>query len=151
MKDWDKRFLSLAQHIAGWSKDPSTKCGAVIVRGKRIVSLGFNGFPAGTRDDQSLYLDREEKYRRVIHAEQNAMAFANCDLTGCTIYVWPFHPCSQCAAMIVQRGVSRVVTAPASADLVDRWGASLESAMGLLEEGGVQLSILHIEGTPMSA
>lgn len=45
MNKWDKRFLELAAFIAEWSKDPSTKCGAVITDGKQIVSQGFNGFP----------------------------------------------------------------------------------------------------------
>tara|TARA_R110000787_G_scaffold186397_1_gene297914 strand:- start:2897 stop:3064 length:168 start_codon:yes stop_codon:yes gene_type:complete len=42
---WDQRFMELAAFIAQWSKDPSTKVGAVIVdpRNKRIVSTGFNG------------------------------------------------------------------------------------------------------------
>ena len=45
---WDHRFLALAEHISHWSKDPSTKVGAVIThRSKRVVSMGFNGLPAG--------------------------------------------------------------------------------------------------------
>ena len=85
MTNWDHRFLVMAQLVAGWSKDPSSKVGSVITDGKRIVSLGFNGFPAGTDDNPAIYDDRERKYRRVLHAEPNAMSFAKRDLNGCTI------------------------------------------------------------------
>jgi dCMP deaminase len=43
---WDLRFLTLAKTVSTWSKDPSTKVGAVIVdKNRRVVSLGYNGFP----------------------------------------------------------------------------------------------------------
>ncbi|HIF04044.1 MAG TPA: CMP deaminase, partial [Candidatus Poseidoniales archaeon] len=49
---WDRRFLALAEHIAGWSKDPSTQVGCVVVGVDReIRSTGFNGFPRGIADD----------------------------------------------------------------------------------------------------
>lgn len=107
---WDKRFLSLAQHIAQWSKDPSTKVGAVIVdQNRRIVSTGYNGYPKGVSDTIDTD-EREIKYKKVIHAEKNAILFAKQDLTGCTLYV-THHPCSQCAGYILQSGISHVVTA----------------------------------------
>ena len=104
---WDKRFLTLAEHIASWSKDPSTKCGAVIVSGKKIISVGYNGFPAGCKDDNALYQNRDRKYLRVIHAEQNAIYTAreNLELLECTIYIHPLPPCAQCAAAIIQVGL----------------------------------------------
>jgi deoxycytidylate deaminase len=65
---WDKRFLELAAHIASWSKDTSTKTGAVIVRpNKSIVGTGFNGFPQGADDSPELYADRTYKYDHVVH------------------------------------------------------------------------------------
>ena len=94
MTNWDQRFLEMARLAATWSKDPSSKVGAVITDGKRIVSLGFNGFPAGIDDDPSIYGHRERKYRRVLHAEQNAISFAKRDLTGCTIYI-THPPCAR--------------------------------------------------------
>lgn len=139
---WDKRFLKLAEHVASWSKDPSTKCGAVIANEKRIVSLGFNGFPSGTDDSESFYNDRPEKYRRVIHAEQNAMAFSNSNIAGCTLYVWPMPPCSQCAAMITQRGIRRVVTVKPNSEQIDRWGDSFKSTINMFNESGVSLEYL---------
>jgi len=74
---WHKRFLEMAKLISTWSKDPSTQCGAVIIDAKkRVISMGFNGFPSGTSDDPDLYQNREKKYKRVIHAEKNAILFA---------------------------------------------------------------------------
>ena len=69
MADWHQRFLALAAHVGSWSKDPSTKVGAVIVRNDRtIVSVGYNGFPRHCDDDPELYADRTKKYPRTVHA-----------------------------------------------------------------------------------
>ena len=101
---WDRRFLELAKTVAGWSKDPSTKVGAVITIGNRIVSLGYNGFAAGVDDSVERYQDRDFKYAAVLHAEENAMLFARGDIRGCIIYTWPMPPCSRCAAKLIQAG-----------------------------------------------
>ena len=42
---WDRRFMDMARLVASWSKDPSSQVGAVITRGKFVISVGFNGFP----------------------------------------------------------------------------------------------------------
>ena len=110
MSQWDLRFLEMAKHVASWSKDPSTKVGAVIFdEQKRVVSLGYNGFPKGVDDDPKRYADRELKYRMVVHAEANAMIFAQRNLAGCSIATWPFMSCSACAATLlsVPRWVKR--------------------------------------------
>ena len=86
---WGRRFLHLAEHVSTWSKDPSTLVGAVIADDNRVVSVGFNGFPRGCDDSPALYAERERKYRRVIHAEANALLFAARPLAGCTLYTWP--------------------------------------------------------------
>lgn len=132
---WDVRFLKLAEYIASWSRDPSKKVGAVIVDDKkRIVSLGFNGFPRGVDDDHRLN-DQTLKNEIVIHAEINAILFANKDVQGCTMYVWPIPPCSRCAAQIIQTGIARVV-APYIQES-DRWKNSVQLGRDVLDEGGV--------------
>ena len=146
MNNWDYRFLAMAQLVAGWSKDPSSKVGSVIADGKRIVSLGFNGFPAGTDDDPSIYDDRERKYRRVLHAEQNAMSFAKRDLTGCTIYI-THPPCARCAAQIVQEGIKRVVCPSPSADFLTRWKDDMTEALAMFKEANVTF----VEADPTQA
>ena len=74
---WDKRFLALASHIAGWSKDPSTQVGCVVVGPDReIRSTGFNGFPRGIEDSIARLENRELKYPLICHAEENAIMHA---------------------------------------------------------------------------
>ena len=110
-KKWDKRFLELAKLVGSWSKDPSTQVGAVIVdNNNRILSIGFNGFPKGVEDSEKRLVDREQKYDIIIHAEANAILFADRSLEGCTIYTWPFQPCSRCAGLIIQSGIKRIVS-----------------------------------------
>lgn len=109
MYKWDKRFLDLADHIAEWSKDPRTKVGAVIVDDKkRVVSVGYNGFPRGVHDDDSRYQDRATKHLFVAHAERNALDNAARSVEGCTMYV-ALKPCAECAKSIIQNGIKRVI------------------------------------------
>ena len=95
---WVKRFLDLALHISEWSQDPSTKVASVIVSpDKRVVSLGFNGYAAGIPDDD---LDnREEKIKKIVHSEMNALLFAGKPVRGFALFCTNF-PCSQCKIYI---------------------------------------------------
>lgn len=136
---WDFRFIGLARHVAGWSKDPSTKTGAVIVdQDKRVVSVGYNGFPKGMHDHAERYEDREFKYAHIVHCERNAMLFAQRSLKGCTLYTWPFMSCGACAAMVVQSGITRAV-APYSDN--PRWQADFARTERIFSEAGVQLDL----------
>lgn len=144
---WTGRFLDLAEFIAGWSRDPSTKVGAVIVRpDKTIASVGYNGFPRGVDDTHQRYADRETKYGLVVHAEANAIVAASESLEGCTIFTWPFPPCSDCAGLIVQSGIDLVVAPEPNDEQVVRWGKSFELADTIFREGDVKLAL--IPGTP---
>lgn len=106
---WDRRFLELADHIASWSRDPSTKVGACIIDNKRhVVSVGYNGFPRGVLDLDERYDNRETKLMFVAHAERNALDNAHSDVSGCTLYTTLF-PCNECAKSIIQRGINRIV------------------------------------------
>ena len=133
---WDMRFIDLAATVAQWSKDPSTKVGAVIVDDKkRVVSLGFNGFPRGANDSVLVHISREVKLKQIIHAEMNAILFAKQDLTGHTIYVSPMAPCAQCASAIIQSGISRVVSLPINPE--SKWCDELKMARANLNAAGV--------------
>jgi dCMP deaminase len=105
---WDLRYLELAKEVARYSKDPSTKAGAVLVdpHGGQVGS-GFNGFARGVEDLPERYDDRDLKLMMIVHSEVNAIVFSKRDLWGCTIYTWPFPPCSNCAAIIIQAGIFR--------------------------------------------
>ncbi|HIC76084.1 MAG: hypothetical protein CXX73_05985 [Methanobacteriota archaeon] len=136
---WDKRFLALASHIAGWSKDPSTQVGCVVVGPDReIRSTGFNGFPRGIEDSIARLENRELKYPLICHAEENAIMHAariGISLKGCTAYVtWP--PCSRCARSLIQAGVDEVVY-PAESEIPERWGDDFEIATSMMNEAGL--------------
>lgn len=135
---WDRRFLSMARLVATWSKDPSTRCGCVITDAKhRVVSLGFNGFARGVRDHPERYSDRDVKYRLVLHAEMNAVLFSRRDLTGCTLYNVPMLPCARCAAVIIQAGISRVVSPPLPEHLTERWGEEVRLSLEQFKDAEV--------------
>lgn len=139
MNKWDERYLEMAELVATWSKDPSTKVGAVIVRpDKTIASVGYNGFPRGCLDDPKYYKEREVKYARVIHAEMNAILNAKEPLGGYTLYT-TFPTCSQCAASIIQAGIKRVVWRMWSTQN-GRWRGSVSIALQMYQEAGVEKS-----------
>jgi dCMP deaminase len=134
---WDLRFLKLAELVASWSKDPSTKTGAVIVRPDRsVASLGFNGFPQSMPDTPEHYANRDEKYSRIVHCEVNAQIFAREPLQGYTLYTWPFLSCDRCAVQMLQAGIKKFVAPTATEDQLTRWGAAFEKVRRYLWESG---------------
>lgn len=144
MTKWDRRFLGLANLVATWSKDHSTGVGAVIVDAKnRIVSMGFNGFPRAVRDDEATLNNRDEKLRRTIHAEANAILFAGRPVEGCTIYV-THPPCAKCAATIIQAGIARVVSRPPWNSFTERWADDMRSAAEMFAEAGTGFDYLGV-------
>lgn len=144
MTKWDRRFLELAEHVSSWSKDPSTKVGACIVDStNRVVSIAYNGFPIGVDDSPAYLNDREQKLQRTIHAEPNAILFAQRDLTDHTLYVWPFQPCANCTTLIIQSGIKKVIAPDASAELKERWAASMAAAEAMFNDAGVELIIVE--------
>lgn len=107
---WDLRFLKLADHISDWSKDPHKKVGCVIVDNyKRVVSMGYNGFPSGVSDAEHRYNERNTKRLYVAHAERNALDNRVSSVRGYTLYC-QFYPCNECAKSIISSGIKRVVT-----------------------------------------
>lgn len=138
---WDLRFLDLADLISSWSRDPSTKCGAVIVRpDMTIASVGYNGFPRGCSDDESFYINRELKYERVIHAEVNAILNSREPLVGYTMYTFPkgYGPsCARCTTNVIQAGIRRIVHLKDTSEFAERWKVSSEIGLDMYREAGV--------------
>lgn len=135
MADWDQRYLDMAQLVAGWSKDPGTQVGCVIVRPDRTVaSCGYNGMARGMNDAEHLALGRSHKLALTLHSEENALLSAHERLDGCTAYIWPIPPCSQCASKLVQAGIKRVVSPAPN----DRWYDSCVLGASVLRECGVE-------------
>lgn len=146
--NWDEWFLGLARYISTASKDPSTKVGAVVVdQDRRIVSAGYNGLPRGVEDTEDRLANREVKYKLILHAERNALLFAKQSLKGCCIYVWPMMPCGACASMIIQTGITRVVS-PVNDN--PRWVDDLSLSRQLFAEAGVKLVVIPSQGPPAS-
>jgi dCMP deaminase len=151
---WDERFMLLARHISQWSKDPSTKVGAVLVGPDRVVrGMGFNGFPRGVGDDPATLADRPAKYARVVHAEVNAVLQAGRDTAGSSLYVWPpgvGPTCDRCAAVVIQAGVARVVGVciPPGIDdgLSDRWREANLVALEMYGQAGTVVTMLNRVG-----
>lgn len=129
--------MNLAQQFASWSKDPSTQVGAVVVRDRRILASGFNGFPCGADDNQELYQHRETKLKRVVHAEANIIADAarrGVSLDGSILYV-THHPCSDCMGLILQSGITKVIFGKR----IQGWCSMEEESKNLASEVGVEL------------
>lgn len=136
MKLWDLRHLALAKEIASWSKDPSTQVGALIVgANRRPLSWGYNGFASGVPDCPSAYLDRKLKYEKVIHAEVNAIILSGRDLRDSTLYTYPFPPCGRCSGVVINAGISRVVSL---APWPERWDESIQLGLDQFAAAGVE-------------
>lgn len=136
LKSW---AMEMAEHVSKLSKDPSTRVGAVIFDEKRrLVSAGYNGFARGVVDSQVRLHDRDTKYKLTIHAEKNAIMFATAPLEGCTLVCT--HPCcSQCAALVIQSGITRVMWPRPTKDFVARWRDDMELAREQFREASVSI------------
>ena len=130
---WDLRFLELAKLVATWSKDEKHKVGAVLVNiHNHVIGLGYNGTPRGIEEalpDKS----------NVIHAELNAVLNSTMSLDGATIYVHPFMPCAHCTALLINRGIKRVVCNTTELSL--KWQP--EAALNMFAQAGVTVDVVE--------
>lgn len=135
---WQARFIDLAKEVSSWSRDPSSKVGAVIVRPDRsVASVGFNGFPRGVDDSMGRIDNRNTKLLFTLHAELNAILASKEPLVGYSLFVWPFQPCAQCAGAIIQSGIKEIYC-PYNDHLAhERWGESFKAALQMFDEAGV--------------
>ena len=102
---WDEYFIMLAETVAIRSPDPKTQVGAILVKNNRIVSTGYNGAPAGF---EGVDWSSNAKHQHVLHAELNAILYANRDdAHNSTLYV-THSPCQECAKIIAAAKVSNV-------------------------------------------
>jgi len=108
--------MELAQNLAHKSHCVKIKVGAVLTKETRIVSLGYNGPPAGTNNcdeewpDTGCPRDSKGSCSLALHAEQNAILYAsknNVSMDGCTLYV-TLSPCLACARIIYTMGIKKV-------------------------------------------
>lgn len=135
-----QRYLKLADEVAAWSKDPSSKFGCFLTDHKfRPVGFGYNGFARGFEDTPERWNDREFKYRHVIHAEENALlnmshmpdngiAFVN----GC--------PCASCMSKLAQREIKQVWAWEPTKYYLERW--SIEEPRQVAIETKIDLNFV---------
>lgn len=137
---WDKRYMEIAREVSRWSKDPSSKIGAVAVDNKgHILCTGYNGFPRGIKDTEERLNNRELKYSMIVHAEMNAIFNATYNgvcLDGGTMYVSGLPCCSNCALGIISTGIKRVVMEGDPTN--ERWKNSWEITARLFDEAKVK-------------
>lgn len=137
---WHKRFLDLAENISAWSKDPSTKVGAVIIgQDRKPLSYGYNGPPRRVNDDIADRYERPQKYFYWEHAERNAIYNADIPLNGAILYT-THYPCAACARAIIQKRIKIVVTWENSS--LGNWVDSHKAAVEMFQEAGVELIFL---------
>ena len=142
--------MQLAKEAASWSKDPSTKIGAVCIGSKgQVLSTGYNGFPRGIDDSLTRYYDRELKYKMVVHAEMNAIfnaTYNGVSLDGSTMYVHGLPVCSDCAKGIIQVGVKRIVM---DGSIPNRWKDSWQLTQKMFNEANVKLELTNVSNPRM--
>jgi dCMP deaminase len=144
---WDKRFMTMASLMACWSKDPSSKIGAIIVNDeRRILATGYNGFPKGVEDTEERLNKRELKYPLIVNAESNALMnalYSGVSVKDATIYVYGLPVCPECAKLIIQSGVRRVVIKPNTPMTPQTWVELWDTQSApMFKEAGVMVSIV---------
>lgn len=144
---WDQRYYALAQHVAQWSKDPSTKVGAVLVgQDPRDLAVGYNGFPRKIRDLPERLTERSVKYALTQHAERNTLDNARFITKEGGLYVTSL-PCPECAKSIVSRELARVVCSPPpeydSETGKGGWAKEIQWTFFLFREAGIELVIVE--------
>lgn len=141
---WDQRYLNLAKEVASWSKDPSTRVGAVVVGDHgQVLSQGYNGFPRGISDNPERLENRELKYRYIVHAEMNAIynaTFNGVSLAGATMYIHGLPCCSDCAKGLLQVGIKRVVMP--QQQVPEKWSESWQLSRRMFDEAHVEVSFI---------
>jgi len=146
--NWHQFFFGISYMAAMRSKDPSTQCGACLVRDFKSIGVGYNGLVNGYQDNSDIW-QRDEKTKYILHAEENALL--NCtvglkDFHDCHLYIWTsngrvYLPCERCARMISQARIpfvhiiERSDTIDPNTD--DRWNTNL--TLDIFEKGGVTL------------
>ena len=115
--DFDEIYMELAQSLSRKSHCVKIKVGAVLTKDTRIISIGYNGPPAGTHNCDEEWpntgcpRDSKGSCSLALHAEQNAILYASKNgvlIEGCTLYL-TLSPCLPCARMIYSMGIRSII------------------------------------------
>lgn len=151
---WDELFMRHAYLISSKSKDSRTRIGAVLVRGQRVISEGYNGMARGVNDNVAARYERPEKYFWFEHAERNSIY--GCALhgiaTGGSILYTQGIPCADCARGVIQAGIREIVIHRQWDSMMRQragWKESHDVSANMLQEAGVGLRdfdlVLHVQ------
>lgn len=149
-------YLRQAYLEAWFSPDPSTQNGAVLVSEGLVIGKGYNRFARGVIQTPERLADRNQKYPRTAHAEENAIWSAvrtgfGTMISNSTLYV-AWYACEKCAVAILESGVKRVVghrQHPGVLNLHSKWANCVEIGLSMLREGGVECLYYNDEGKGM--
>ena len=139
---FDEIFVDLATNLAKRSHCVKKQVGAVLAKDTRIISIGYNGPPAGTYNCDEKWpevgcsRDAKGSCSLALHAEQNAILYAvknHTSVAGATLYV-TLAPCLPCARVIFSVGITKVIYVASYAAYK---GIDKEEGVAFLEEFGV--------------
>jgi dCMP deaminase len=103
--NWETYALKLAEIAALKSKDPWQTVGCCLLRHDHsVASLGYNGFPAGMKEDWS---DRDDRRKYVIHSEVNALRYVKPD--ECYLAAVTLLPCNDCLKSLAAYGIKKII------------------------------------------
>ncbi len=141
--EFDDIYMELAANLAKKSHCIKRHVGAVLTKETRIISIGYNGPPAGTHNcdeefpDTGCARDSKGSCSLAIHAEQNAILYAvknNASVAGSTLYV-TLSPCLACARIIYSMGIEKVIYLKSYAEYK---GLASDEGVEFLEKFGVK-------------
>ena len=139
------KYLGLAIAASLFSKDQSTKVGALIVGpAGEVRGTGYNGAPRGSEADEANRMQRPEKYFWIEHAERNSIynaARCGTPTDGCSMIV-THPPCMDCARAIVQAGIKEVIWSHPSPEFEARWVEHKDRVTWLFFECGVKWEVI---------
>jgi deoxycytidylate deaminase len=139
---WETSFILSAALWSKRSHDLQTQCGAVLVKNKRIISTGYNGFISGI-DDSVLPRKRPDKYPFMIHAEANAVYNAaknGVSTIDSECYVTAV-PCLSCVQMLHQCGIKKVIFSDISSPKMEIYSERYDTILKLLSD---QLELKYV-------
>ena len=119
---YDDLYMDIAKRVSQMSYDSDTKVGAVIVKDGNIISMGWNGTPAGF-PNECKHHTTGSTLSYVIHAEANAICKLSRDGgngLGSTLYT-TLAPCMECTKLILQAGICEVVVDKADERYMDSY------------------------------
>ena len=134
-KALDKKYLRMARIWAENSYCKRRQVGALVVKDHMIISDGYNGMPSGF---DNICEENNVSFPYVLHAEANAitkLARSHNNSDGATLYVTA-SPCIECAKLIIQSGIQRVVYGEAY---------RLDDGLQLLKRANIETVLLNLD------